>query len=114
MHERTATAPRFKGQSIELGGQEYIVPPLALGAVKELLPRIQGLRSIDGIPSADDLDTMIDTVHAAIVRNYPDLSREALLEMLDLGNIKAVFPMIMGRSGFEAAAGNAPRGTDQP
>lgn len=105
---------RFAGQKIQLGDQEFIVPPLALGAVKELLPRIQQLRSIDGIPSAEDLDTIVDTVHAAVARNYPDITRAALLEMLDLGNIKALFPMIMGRSGFETAAGNAPGGTDQP
>jgi hypothetical protein len=111
----TQVAPRFKGQPIELGGTSYTVPPLAIGAVKELLPRMQTLRAIDGIPSAEDIDTMVEVVHAAITRNYPDMTRETLLELLDLGNMADVFRSIMGRSGLTPVAeGNAVPGAATP
>lgn len=114
MEGEAATGPRFKGQSVELGGTTYIVPPLALGQVKELLPRIQSLKSIDGVPGPDDLETMVDTALAAFQRNYPEMTSLELLTLLDLGNIGPVFRMIMGRSGFEAVAGNGVPGTATP
>lgn len=114
----TTAGPRFKGQPIDLGDRSFVVPPLALGAVKDLLPRLQKITTGGGLPSADDMDTMVDAAHAAIARNYPEVTREELLELIDLGNIRPVFRMIMGISGFEPSSagteGNGAPGAATP
>ena len=110
-------APRVKGQEIDLGGTAFVVPPLALGSVKELLPRIQKMQALDGIPTADDIDTAIDVALAAINRNYPDVTRAELLGLVDLGNVQPLFRVIMGLSGFakpEGMSGNSAAGAANP
>lgn len=115
MSESATPALRFKGQDQNLGGTTYVVPPLALGAVKELLPRIQKMKSMDGVPSSDDIDTMIDVLGAAIRRNYPDVTSAMLLDLIDLGNVKPIFRMIMGMSGLvEDASGNSAAAAASP
>jgi hypothetical protein len=117
MGATTHPAPRFKGQEQDLGGITYVVPPLALGAVKELLPRIQKVVTMGGIPSAEDIDTMIDVIGAAIRRNYPDVTSAELLELVDIGNVQPLFRMIMGLSGLktvEDTSGNSGAGAASP
>jgi len=111
----TATpAPRFKGQEQELGGTTYVVPPLALGALRELLPRIKQITTLDGIPGVEEIDTIIDVAAAAIQRNYPAMTREELLTLIDVGNMRPLFKAIMALSGLESASGNSGAGAASP
>ncbi|MFI5230065.1 MAG: hypothetical protein ACHQWU_13410 [Gemmatimonadales bacterium] len=120
-HSAGASPPRFKGQAIEVDGVTYIVPPLALGAVQDLLPRIE---AIGAPPSSsvgltkEQVDTMLDVILAAMRRNYPELTRATLEEIVDLGNVKPLFRMVLGLSGFEqsdaASLGNGSAGPATP
>ena len=112
--QSSQNATRFKGQPIVLDGSTYIIPALALGAMRDLLPRIQKLRAIDGVPDADDLETMTDVIAAALQRNYPSITREYVLEVIDLGNLGDVFRTIMGASGLKKSEGNAVPGAATP
>lgn len=94
MHNDTAPADTtLRGTSITLGDKTFIVPPLSLRSAKELLPRLNGIK-LGVLPSADDIDTMVDVVLAAIKRNYPDIERDALLDLLDLANVGVAFRAI--------------------
>jgi len=88
-----------------MGGQEYIVPALSWGFIRrndKLLERMQKAESKKEITPqmADDLLTL---VHAALKRNYPDITIEQLEDMMDLRNIREIFPAIMAESGFVKA-----------
>ena len=97
--------PRFAGDPVDLGGMSYIVPPLSLGAVKALLPTIQRIVIGQGGAVADpfgQLDDVLDICHAALLRNYPELSRDALVELVDLTNFSELVAAVVRRSGLAA------------
>ncbi|UYP52447.1 hypothetical protein [Neisseria gonorrhoeae] len=65
---------RIKGVTVELNGADYVIPPIALGALEQLQERIG---SFDGnAADAGQISTVIDCARAASKRNYPDLTRE--------------------------------------
>lgn len=104
----TAQAP-VDGRPVVLGGVMYIVPPLTLYAVRQFAERLKTL-DLSGGMDPDKLDLLAQVVHAAVKRNYPDMTYEELLEKLDLGNVHSVFEAVMGVSGFTPAAGGDPPG----
>lgn len=107
-------SPRFAGSPIVLGGETYVVPPLALGAVKELLPRVKAMQSVGGVPTPEDLDTMLDAALAAINRNYPAMTRDEVAQLIDLGNVAQMFKVVMGISGFEKRSPEQLEGNSEP
>ena len=102
---------KHAGIKIVLGGDEYIVPPIAIGALEQLQDRIT---QYTGNPmGSGQAGTVIDCAHAALKRNYPDLTREAVADMIDVGNMAEVFEAVMDVSGVrrkakEGESGEAP------
>ena len=99
------TAPRFAGEPVLLGDTEYTVPPLGLFAVKTLLPTIQriAISPSGGVANLwGQLDDVLDLCHAALLRNYPDLTREALVELIDLTNFATLVDAVVRQSGLTA------------
>lgn len=96
------------GPWITFGTEAYRVPPLALGALKDLQERIASMGIADGgQPSASQMDTVLDVVHAAIKRNYPSMTRETVAEMIDLENYQEVLGAVLNISGFKPREGGA-------
>ena len=107
----------IEGSKINLGGNDYIVPPLSFKHLRTLEEKIAALSGIKTKPTADQLSAVIEIVHAAITRNYPDITKEQLEDWLDIGNMKTVIPAIMGMSGLvssgESVAGPGQAALDQ-
>lgn len=105
MTDTTQAVPRFKGQKIELAGQEYVVPALSFGQLRELQPRLAALAKFDGLSeeaiTEEAIDTMVDVIHSAISRNYPELPKSFVKECLDLSNMMEVLTAVMGVSGLK-------------
>ncbi len=75
---------------------ERIIPPIALGALEQLQTRIAAFKGgIDG----ESITTVIDSAYAALRRNYPDITREQVADMVDVGNMIDVFQSVMDVSG---------------
>ncbi|MFZ5658770.1 MAG: hypothetical protein ACOY5C_02810 [Pseudomonadota bacterium] len=92
------------GIRITMGGQEYTVPPLNFKALRQYKAPIEGLKGLNPMAMADaDLTLMVEIVHAALVRNYPDLRVEDVEDLLDLANAPIVLPAVFAVSGFERA-----------
>ena len=103
-----ADAPRFPGSPVTLAGESYVLPPLSLGAVKRLLPRLQTMRVLEGgVPDAETVDTMLEVITAALQRNYPAMTAADLAELIDLGNVTDLFAAVTGQSGLERKDGAA-------
>lgn len=100
------------GKTIRMGGNEYVVPPLTFKQLRALTPKLDIIASIpDGkMPDDEQMQAMIDVVHSALSRNYPDVTAEAVEDMIDLGNVQPIIAAIMGVSGLlepgEARAGS--------
>ena len=98
----------FEGVTITIGGREFIIPPLSFKQVKALWPIIQEISKPEKT-IVDAVDGFTQVVHAAISRNYPDVTQEEIADLLDFGNVNKIINDILGVSGFvlgEKKAGN--------
>lgn len=98
---------KIDGVKLKIGTEEYIVPPLNFKALKKLTNETKIIsRKIDGnVPetveqSSERRDAMISYIHHALLRNYSDIKRDELEDMLDVKNMRVVFAAVMGSSGF--------------
>lgn len=87
----------IKGTEVELGGEVMIVPPLNLSALELFQDR---LSSYQGGIDPESVKFVAEVAHAAIRRNYPDVTIEQLKDWIDLGNIGQVFNAVMNVSGL--------------
>lgn len=106
--------PLIDGVAIRMGGRDWIVPPLTLGQMKRLLPKLRILR--DGLVDADaeDIDTVIELVAAALQRNYPEMTAAQVEDLVDMGNSRHVITAILTGSGLRSAGEGEAEATSQP
>lgn len=97
----------IKGIKIDLGGEEFILPPISLGDLELLLPRIQ---AFDGTLTADNIATVVDCAHAALSRNYPDIDKAVIKGKLDVGNFGDIMAAVMDVGGMLRKQAEAPQG----
>lgn len=101
---------RFDGIEVNLNGRK-VVPPLSLRWMRnngEIIKRIQAnassLDSLDSPEAKAVLDDIVTVIHAAVVRNYPDVQRDDLEEWIDLGTLPKVFMAVLKASGVGRGA----------
>jgi hypothetical protein len=100
------TVARIPGLSVTLDGQPYVIPPLSLGALEQLRPRL--LAFDEKMDDPEQISTVIDTLHAALRRNYPELTRERVADMVDLANFGEAMRAAMNVSGLAKGAAASP------
>jgi hypothetical protein len=102
---------KIKGIPLPLGGKIYIVPPLNLGTLERLQER---LASFTGGIDQDSVSTVLDAAHSALVRNYPELTRDQVAEVVDVANMAEVMEAVMDVSGLRRKALEAEVGAGEP
>lgn len=95
-----SAAPRVPGHPHDFGGQVLTLAPLALGDLEQLVDRINAIKADATRLNREDVTTSIDVIHASLRRNYPDMTREAAAQLVDLGNMAEVYGKVMGVSGL--------------
>jgi hypothetical protein len=88
------------GVSVTMGGQEWTVPPLTLGQLRRLMPLVKQLTEIGAQMGESQIAAVVEIVTAALQRNYPDLTTDAVEEVLDLGNSAQVLHVVLIGSGL--------------
>ena len=88
------------GVTITMGGRDWLVPPLTLGQLRRLMPRVRQLTEIDASMSEVQIGVLVEIVAAALQRNYPDATAEIVENLLDLGNAGAVLNAVLTGSGL--------------
>lgn len=92
---------KIPGTQINLGGVDFVMPPLNLDQVQQFS---------DVIPTLGKKPTLIENINealpvifAALSRNYQDLTIEDLRPLLDLGNFRDACVAVATSSGFVAS-----------
>ena len=93
------------------GGQRLLVPPLSLGALELLHERLTELANLQAT-DVRAATTIIEAAHLALKRNYPDITREQVGELVDLGNMGDVYECVMDASGMKRKAVEASQQTE--
>ncbi|MCL2658774.1 MAG: hypothetical protein FWD62_15465 [Betaproteobacteria bacterium] len=92
----------FEGVKLTLGRQTYIVPALTLKQLRQFGPQLAPMRNLDGHnPTEAEIDGVFEIIHAAISRNYPDVTVAQLQDVIDMNNLLVVMQVIWGQSGLE-------------
>lgn len=93
----------FEGVKLRIGRQDYIVPALSMRQLKQYEKTIaQTQKSLGAAMSPADIDKFVEVIHAAVSRNYPDVTLDQMLDAIDLRSLPTLFPAVMGISGLEA------------
>lgn len=95
------------GTAIAMGGQDWTIPPLTLGQLRRLMPKVRQLTEIDAAMGETQIGVLVEIVGAALQRNYPDMTLETVENLLDLGNAGVVLNAVLTGSGLRPRE-NAP------
>jgi len=93
------------GVTVAMGGQDWLIPPLTLGQLRRLMPKVRQLTEIGASMGEAQIGVLVEIVAAALQRNYPHLTMDKVENLLDLGNASAVLNAVLTGSGLK------PRGT---
>jgi hypothetical protein len=104
---------KVKGIEVDFGGTPRIVPPLSLGALEQLQ---EGLSTFTGdVNDPKQIALIVDCAHAALKRNYPELTRADVADGIGLENMMEVMEAVMDVSGVKRKAREAtPTGEATP
>lgn len=92
---------KYKGIKKEIGGVEYIIPPISLGTLEQMQERIT---QVTDSTDASSVSTVIDATHASLKRNYPDITREHVADIIDVENMMDIYEAVMDVSGLKRKA----------
>lgn len=92
------------GVAITMAGREWVVPPLTLGQLRRLMPKVRQLSEIGAQMGEAQIGVLVEIVAAALQRNYPEIAAEAVEGLLDLGNAAAVLNAVLTGSGLTPGA----------
>jgi hypothetical protein len=102
MSEARSYAPvpgSIPGTELNLGGVVFVMPPLNLNAVRKYETHIANLGKKGTV--SENIEEALPILHAALVRNYPDLTVEQLRELVDMGNYFEAVAALTSISGFK-------------
>ena len=89
------------GVTIALGGRDWLIPPLTLGQLRRLMPKVRQLTETDASMSETQIIVLVEIVAAALQRNYPEATADMVENLLDLGNASAVLNAVLTGSGLK-------------
>jgi len=90
------------GVMVAMGGREWTIPPLTLGQLRRLMPKVQQLSEIGSQMGETQIEVLVEIVAAAMHRNYPEISVETVEDLLDLGNAGVVLNAVLTGSGLRS------------
>jgi len=90
------------GVAVMMGGREWTVPPLTLGQLRRLMPKVRELSEIGAQMGETQIGVLVEIVAAALQRNYPDITAETVENLLDLGNAGRVLNAVLTGSGLKS------------
>ena len=107
--------PKLEGVPLRLGSTDYILPPLNLAVLEKYWPVIESWAE----PPASLVERLsegAELLHAALERNYPELTLADVKEGLDLASFPGALAALLEVSGLargepgEPGAGSVPTG----
>src|SRR5436305_14161744 len=91
------------GVAVAMGGHDWVVPPLTLGQLRRLMPKVRELTEIGASMGEAQIAVLVEIVMAALQRNYPNLTADEVENLLDLGNAGAVLNAVLTGSGLKSS-----------
>jgi len=105
--------PKFEGIEFDFGGgRVYVIPPLTLHDLQRMRAQLSALQATVETDALAGADLCIDILHAALIRNYPTLTRDDVGNLLDLSNMHGAIQCAMDIDGSRRKALQAAKQTE--
>jgi hypothetical protein len=92
-HDYTPVPGKIPGTALNLGGHEFIMPALNLDAYQSVEENIKKIGDVGDL--SKELANAIPIVHAALLRNYPEITVEDVRGLMDFGNVSACLAAVV-------------------
>lgn len=92
---------KIPGTALNLGGHDFIVPPLNLNQVQHFGSVFESPPKADNF--VQEFENALPIIIAAMQRNYPDFTEEDARALIDVGNFRDVVEAIVDSSGLVKA-----------
>jgi hypothetical protein len=87
---------KIPGVAVNLGGHTLVLAPLGIGKAREFSERGKEAKTDDDMAALG-----VAMIHASLVRNYPDITLDAVRDLLDTGNLREATDAIAAQSGLK-------------
>jgi len=97
---------KYAGVTFLFDGKEYVVPPLSPRQMREFKPLMEAAQTINTANQGLGdlvLQKFVPIIHAAMARNYPELTVDQVADFLDLDTYGLAYAAALGRRAYEAA-----------
>ena len=88
----------IEGRIVHMGGKDWNIPPLNFKALRRFREEL-GTMTAEALVNSGKV---VELIHAALLRNYPELTLDELEDMLDMGNVMLVTEAVLSVSGLVA------------
>lgn len=105
---------KVPGRIIKMNGQDYVVAPLKLRQLMERegdIDRMNPSHPEAFTTGGERLTAMARVVAASLSRNYPDMTEDRVMDLLDMGNYNQAFNAALAVSGLEPGEAEAVKGS---
>lgn len=103
MSEGSNGRPKHRGVPVEIAGEEWIIPALSIRHFREFHKKLFDPHAVTVENLPDTISERLPIVLLAIQRNYPEVTHDELLDLLDLPTFLAVVQAIAEASGLRPA-----------
>jgi hypothetical protein len=95
----------IRGTVIELGDQNWILPPANVATMELHADFFKGAAKgdLDAEGAFDKLPVIADIVFRSLKRNYPDITLDFVKDHVDMGNMEELMSSVFSTSGLVKA-----------
>jgi hypothetical protein len=94
---------KIPGTELNLGGNIFVAAPFNLDGVQEAMTLLETLK--DAKTASESLRGAAAVLLISLQRNYPDLTLDELVPLIDMGNWERALLAVCGSSGIHFTAG---------
>jgi hypothetical protein len=95
--------PKYRGIPVFLDGRELIVPALSVRQFRDNIGLlVEPIGEVKPENVAERIGKFMPIIGMALRRNYPDLTDDTLLDMIDLDSFPEIIRAVQAASGMKA------------
>lgn len=94
---------QIPGAVVNLGGHEFVLAPFGLRLTREYEAKFNELAKRTDPPASPEehYDLAVEAIVCSLQRNYPEVTRERIEDLLDNANVPEALSALLAQSGLK-------------
>ncbi|MDP9267258.1 MAG: hypothetical protein M3P27_02900 [Acidobacteriota bacterium] len=95
---------KYEGEKVFMDGRDWVVPSLGVYDFKQNYSNLVDYeKSINVENAGDKIFEVAPILYLAFKRNYPEITLEKFIDMVDLAAFQKIYQAVLARSGMKKA-----------